>query len=51
MARNRHAAMSDLSLLSGVERKSQFGAVRSAFDPFRKWGRYPYSAAASFWNL
>jgi hypothetical protein len=25
--------MSDLSLLSGVKRKSDFGAVRSAFDP------------------
>jgi hypothetical protein len=27
--------MSDLSLLSGVERKLDFGAVRSAFDPER----------------
>ena len=27
--------MSDLSLLSGVKRKSDFGAVRSAFDPKR----------------
>jgi hypothetical protein len=27
--------MSDLSLLSGVERKLDFGAVRSAFDPQR----------------
>src|SRR5260370_15436255 len=28
-----HGAMSDLSPLSGVKRKSVFGAVRSAFDP------------------
>jgi hypothetical protein len=27
--------MSDLSPLSGVKRKSDFGAVRSAFDPSR----------------
>src|SRR6266404_723508 len=28
-----HGAMSDLSPLSGVKRKLDFGAVRSAFDP------------------
>src|SRR5438874_3651641 len=28
-----HGAMSDLSPLSGEERKSNFGAVRSVFDP------------------
>ena len=28
--------MSDLSLLSGVKRKSDFGAVRSVKDPKRK---------------
>src|SRR5258705_9014866 len=33
MARNGHGAMSDLSPLSGVKRKSDFWAVRSAFDP------------------
>src|SRR5258707_8064686 len=29
----RHGAMSELSPLSGVRRKSHFGAVRAAFDP------------------
>jgi hypothetical protein len=33
LARNGHGAMSDLSPLSGVKRKLDFGAVRSAFDP------------------
>ena len=33
LARNRHGPMSDLSPLSGVERKLDFGAVRSVFDP------------------
>src|SRR5260221_7143246 len=28
-----HGAMSDLSPLSGVKRKLDFGAVRAAFDP------------------
>jgi hypothetical protein len=28
-----HGAMSELSPLSGGKRKSDFGAVRSAFDP------------------
>src|SRR5882762_2296453 len=32
-----HGAMSDLSPLSGVEQRSDFGAVRTAFDPSRKW--------------
>jgi adenylate cyclase len=35
VARNRHAAMSDLSLLSGEERKSHFRAVTSVDDPER----------------
>src|SRR5204863_2884279 len=30
-----HGAMSDLSPLSGVKRKLDFGAVRAAFDPTR----------------
>jgi len=34
MARNGHGAMSDLSPLSGVKRKLDFGAVRAAFDPY-----------------
>src|ERR1022692_2930578 len=33
LARNGHGAMSDLSPLSGVKRKSNLGPVRSAFDP------------------
>src|SRR6266403_5536375 len=33
MARNGHGPMSDLSPLSGVKRKSNFGAVRSVDDP------------------
>jgi hypothetical protein len=28
-----HAAMSDLSLLSGVKRKSHFRAAKTGFDP------------------
>src|SRR6266576_6615516 len=35
MALFGHGAMSDLSPLSGVKRKLDFGAVRSAFDPER----------------
>ena len=35
MALFGHGAMSDLSPFSGVWRKSDFGAVRSAFDPER----------------
>jgi hypothetical protein len=35
MALFGHGAMSDLSPLSGVKRKSDFGAVRSEFDPER----------------
>jgi hypothetical protein len=31
IARNGHAAMSDMSPLPGVKRKSDFGAVRAAF--------------------
>ena len=42
--------MSDLSPLSGVERKLDFGAVRAAFDPDRtsrcfRLGIGPYRAA------
>jgi hypothetical protein len=33
MAHLGHAVMSDLSPLSGEERKLDFGAARSAFDP------------------
>jgi hypothetical protein len=33
LARNGHGPMSDLSPLSGVKQKSNFGAVKSAFDP------------------
>jgi len=36
LARNRHAAMSDLSLLSGEERKSHFKAVTSVDHPIQK---------------
>jgi len=35
LARNGHGPMSDLSPLSGEERKSNFGAVRSVEDPER----------------
>jgi hypothetical protein len=35
MALFGHGPMSDLSPLSGVERKSDLGAVRSEFDPQR----------------
>jgi len=34
-----HGAMSDLSPLSGVKRKLDFGAVRAAFDPTRTFDR------------
>jgi hypothetical protein len=33
MAPNGHGAMSDLSPLSGEQRKSNFGAARSVDDP------------------
>jgi hypothetical protein len=32
--------MSKLSPVSGVERKSDFGIVRSAFDPLRTFDRF-----------
>ena len=35
LARTGHGLMSDLSPLSGEERKSNFGAVRSVDDPER----------------
>src|SRR5258705_13768278 len=43
MARNGHGPMSDLSPLSGEERKSNFGAVRSVDDPQRSsdFPKYP----------
>ena len=37
MARNRHGEMSDLSPLSGVKQKSNFGAVKSVEDPERTY--------------
>jgi hypothetical protein len=40
-----HGAMSDLSPLSGVKRKLDFGAVRAAFDPPRSCGRSKISQA------
>jgi hypothetical protein len=46
--------MSDLSPLSGVERKLDFGAVRSPFDPLQKWGRgsaTPYAEHRSNMNV
>jgi hypothetical protein len=36
MARFGHAAMSELSPFSGVKLKSDFGAVRAPFDPWRR---------------
>ena len=36
MAQLGHGEMSELSSGFGVKRKSDFGSVRSAFDPFRK---------------
>lgn len=35
LAHLRHAAMSELSPVSGVKQKSDFGAARAAFDPKR----------------
>ncbi len=41
--------MSDLSPLSGVKRKLDFGAVRAAFDPLRKSASYsPTEAFAQY---
>src|SRR6478752_4641619 len=39
-----HALMSDLSPLSGEERKLDFEAARSAFDPQRTFGRHLLSS-------
>jgi len=36
--------MSELSPLSGVERKLDFGAVKSPFDPQRTFGRHLLSS-------
>jgi hypothetical protein len=46
-----HGAMSDLSPLSGVKRKLDFGAVRAAFDPTRtlaltRQGKIDYDTTA-----
>jgi hypothetical protein len=38
LARTGHGAMADLSPLSGEERKSDFGAVRSVDDPEQTLG-------------
>jgi hypothetical protein len=32
--------MSELGPVSGIKRKSDFGAVGAAFDPLQKWGRW-----------
>ena len=37
MALLGHGAVSELSPLSGVKQKLDFGAVRAAFDPLRTW--------------
>src|SRR5258706_15763142 len=47
-ARNGHGAMSDLSPLSGVKRKLDFGAVRAAFDPKRTLDR---DSSPVFWSV
>src|SRR5260221_6017947 len=39
-----HGAMSDLSPLSGEERKSNFGAVKSVDDPTRTFGLKEYAS-------
>jgi hypothetical protein len=55
-AQNGHGPMSDLSPLSGVKRKSNFGAVRSVDDPKRTLGAvrglgdpYPALVGSSLW--
>src|SRR6476661_9588851 len=47
LAPNGHGRMSDLSPLSGEQRKSNFGAVRSVFDPYRKSCRLPVLASSA----
>jgi hypothetical protein len=37
--------MSELSPLSGVKLKSEFGAVRAAFDPTRTWAAFHVAVA------
>jgi hypothetical protein len=44
-----HGAMSDLSPLSGEQRKSNFGAARSVDDPYRKCGGSLLTALS--WHL
>ncbi len=39
--------MSDLSLLWGVKRKSDIGAVRSESDPNQTWTPYPLPLGSS----
>ena len=49
-----HGAMSDMSQLSGVKRKLDFGVVRSAFDPNETWAhgrRGVLHAAGQGWNI
>jgi hypothetical protein len=43
--------MSELSPLSGVKRKLDFGAVRSAFDPVRTLTPQPESSRPCFDKL
>src|SRR5712672_2861480 len=51
MAPNGHGAMSDLSPLSGAKRKSDLGAVRSAFDPERTIARSGSEGSEQFASL
>jgi hypothetical protein len=46
LARNGHGAMSARSLLTRVKRKSDFGVVRSANDPYRP-ATLPYIVASA----
>src|SRR5260370_18154914 len=41
--------MSDMSPLSGVKRKPDFGAVRAAFDPLRTWAPQRYLTRPALW--
>ncbi len=49
LARNGHGSMSDLSSLLWEERKSNFGAVRSVDEPYRKCGGSLLTALS--WHL
>ena len=46
-----HGAMSDLSPLSGVKRKLDFGAVRSAFDPLQTLAARQYMRVAPSFSI